>query len=155
FVGRTHALAVLNRAYGHASEGNGKFVMVTGEPGIGKSRTLHEFLVPLQDRVCILWGHCAPAGGLPYQALVEAIRALGADHQPHVDLPILAEVARLMPEFHTMFRNVPLPEVADSAHSRMRLYDALVLFVASYSKADTPAVLVQDAHQCADSGLLN
>jgi predicted ATPase/class 3 adenylate cyclase len=44
FVGREEELRVIRNSWNRASSANGGFVFVTGEPGIGKSRLVHEAL---------------------------------------------------------------------------------------------------------------
>ncbi len=42
--GRKHELQMLETAFEHAAQGNGKFILVTGEAGIGKTRLMQEAL---------------------------------------------------------------------------------------------------------------
>jgi class 3 adenylate cyclase/tetratricopeptide (TPR) repeat protein len=44
FVGREEELALLERAFDRAREGQGRIVGIVGEPGVGKSRLCHEFM---------------------------------------------------------------------------------------------------------------
>ena len=44
FVGRERELEALYRALEHAHEGHGQVVALVGEPGVGKSRLLYEFI---------------------------------------------------------------------------------------------------------------
>src|SRR5437870_654508 len=48
-VGRTRELETLNTAWYRASSGDGAVVLLTGEPGVGKSRLLYEFLRGLEE----------------------------------------------------------------------------------------------------------
>ena len=50
FVGREKDLGVLARCSERALAGNGQFVLIVGEPGIGKSRLVEEFRGHLADR---------------------------------------------------------------------------------------------------------
>jgi class 3 adenylate cyclase/predicted ATPase len=50
FVGRQEDLAVLARCSERALAGKGQFVLIVGEPGIGKSRLVEEFRGQLADR---------------------------------------------------------------------------------------------------------
>ena len=43
FVGRSQELQQLTRAWQQAQLGNGQAILISGEPGIGKSRIVHEF----------------------------------------------------------------------------------------------------------------
>src|SRR5208337_4863932 len=48
-VGREDELSLLIRRWTHAIEGEGQFVQIVGEPGIGKSRLLEEFRAKLAE----------------------------------------------------------------------------------------------------------
>jgi class 3 adenylate cyclase/predicted ATPase len=48
-VGREDELALLTRRWSRALEGEGQFVQIVGEPGIGKSRLIEEFRAKLAD----------------------------------------------------------------------------------------------------------
>ena len=50
FVGRRNELAVLDGRRKALAQSSGSFVLVTGEPGIGKTRLLTEFLELTLDR---------------------------------------------------------------------------------------------------------
>ena len=50
FVGREEDLAILARCSERAFAGDGQFVLIVGEPGIGKSRLLEEFRSQLAER---------------------------------------------------------------------------------------------------------
>jgi hypothetical protein len=50
FVGRRGDMEQLRRAWQAARAGRGQIVAVVGEPGVGKSRLVYEFKVPLQQR---------------------------------------------------------------------------------------------------------
>ena len=50
FVGRQEDLAILARCSERAFAGDGQFVMIVGEPGIGKSRLVEEFRSHLAER---------------------------------------------------------------------------------------------------------
>jgi class 3 adenylate cyclase/tetratricopeptide (TPR) repeat protein len=75
-VGRTRELDALNSAWYRASSGEGAVVLLTGEPGVGKSRLLYEFLRGLDEYgVLELETTCASYGGLiPYRPILEIMR---------------------------------------------------------------------------------
>jgi len=68
-AGRGRELERLQSAFGHAASGQGRTMVVLGEPGVGKSRLLYEFLRGLDgvDRL-ELETTCASYGGsFPYR----------------------------------------------------------------------------------------
>jgi len=54
FVGRRDELEQMQRAFAQARTGHGQIVAVMGEPGVGKSRLVYEFKVPLQAKCLVL-----------------------------------------------------------------------------------------------------
>jgi DNA-binding winged helix-turn-helix (wHTH) protein/tetratricopeptide (TPR) repeat protein len=78
FVGRRHELALLGELASQARGGAGRAVGVAGEPGMGKSRLLHEFTQALtaDASMTLLEGRCVSYGRLiPYLPLADLIRA--------------------------------------------------------------------------------
>jgi DNA-binding CsgD family transcriptional regulator/tetratricopeptide (TPR) repeat protein len=55
---RGHALEALTAAYASAERGEGRVVLVTGEPGIGKTSLVTRFLAGLDPRARVLFGSC-------------------------------------------------------------------------------------------------
>ena len=59
FVGRVHELADLASALDEAASGRGSLVLVTGEPGIGKTRLMNELgRVGRQRGLSLAAGRC-------------------------------------------------------------------------------------------------
>ena len=78
YVGRAKELAVLQASLGRALVGEGQFVTVLGEAGVGKSRLLLEFLSSLEGtEVNIIQSRCHTHGSTtPYLPLIDALRDL-------------------------------------------------------------------------------
>ncbi len=82
-AGRGQELERLQNAFRRAAAGQGGTMVVLGEPGVGKSRLLYEFLRGLDgvDRL-ELETTCASYGGsFPYRPIVELLRQ-------HLELPV-------------------------------------------------------------------
>src|SRR5262245_60699522 len=93
FTGRTAELARLTHRLDEARGGRGGVVLVMGEPGIGKTRTLEELAERVQAQgTLVLWGRCYEGeAGRPYGPFAEALgeyvrtaeaKALAADFGP-------------------------------------------------------------------------
>jgi len=78
FVGRGRELALLREAWMRAVEGDRcELMTVTGEPGVGKSRLVAEFVAALGVRVVV--GRCLSYGeGITYFPVVEVLKQLDA-----------------------------------------------------------------------------
>jgi class 3 adenylate cyclase len=75
YVGRSHELEMLDRCLSNNRTGL-RIVDVVGEPGIGKSRLLHEFRGRLGNRrLFVLAGSCSPDGQqTPFRPFIEVVR---------------------------------------------------------------------------------
>ena len=86
-VGRDRERALLEQAFGDAEAGRPALITVAGEPGIGKTTMVEEFLDDLRAsrRAHIARGRCSErlAGSEAYLPVLEALESLlvGEDHQ--------------------------------------------------------------------------
>jgi DNA-binding CsgD family transcriptional regulator len=153
FVGRERELALLAGWLDEAAEGKPRVVIVGGEAGVGKSRLVEELGHDVRRREYgWLLGAAADygAGGLPYGALVGALRpVVGA-----ADAPLLArlgparnELARLFPRLAGGRRPGADADTADIDDlSQVRLLESLLRLLELVS-AERPTVLVlEDLH---------
>lgn len=106
FIGRNGALVQLQHAWQRAAGGQRTLVWLTGEPGIGKTALIEQFIAGLGDVLCVR-GHCVEHHGTgePYLPVLEA----------------LAELCRTDPALAELLRSVAptwllqLPWLTDSA----------------------------------------
>jgi class 3 adenylate cyclase/tetratricopeptide (TPR) repeat protein len=76
FVGRTGEIGVLGEALRQAAAGHGQIVAVVGEPGVGKSRLVHEFVHSHHTATwLVLESNSASYGqATPYLPLIELLK---------------------------------------------------------------------------------
>src|SRR5262245_40813559 len=91
FVGREHELGLLLDRWNLAREGEGQAVVLSGEPGIGKSRILTELRARLEaHHAQILSFHCSPyyvhTAFYPIIANLERALQLAREQTPEVKL---------------------------------------------------------------------
>ncbi len=132
FVGRELELAALRDALASALNGRGRIVLVTGEPGIGKTRTSEEILAEARNRGAeVLWGRCQEWEGAPaYWPWLQILRRYverTSDETIQTDLTgIAGDLAQIMPE---MERFADTEQNTPAAYSpeqhRFRLFDAM------------------------------
>ena len=84
FVGRQREMSELVSAFDDARSGQGRLVMLVGEPGIGKTRTAEELAAHARKQGSqVLWGRCHQQQGLPpFWPWVQAIRSYVRDRDP-------------------------------------------------------------------------
>jgi len=80
FVGRSHELNLLTEAFRRAeAQSSAQLVTIVGEPGVGKSRLMHELFRWIDDRPQLVWwrhGRCLPYGeGITFWALGEIVKS--------------------------------------------------------------------------------
>ncbi len=152
YVGRVDERDRLTKALQTALAGRMRMVMIVGEPGIGKTRTVEELAAEAGVHGAqVLWGHAYEGDiNAPHMPFVDALRgftrALTPDALSDVLASDVAEIASLMPEIRDRFAAVPdLPRLEGEA-DRYRLYEAVTSFLRRAAR-DTPLMLVlEDLH---------
>jgi tetratricopeptide (TPR) repeat protein/class 3 adenylate cyclase len=77
FTGRDRELACLGDAFEDVRSGHGRFVTISGDAGLGKSRLLVEFRRTLDPSSALLIGRCSSyAQATPYMPFLQAMRQL-------------------------------------------------------------------------------
>jgi predicted ATPase len=157
FVGRARECAALSSALGAANDGRGTLCLISGEPGIGKSRLLAEFAAEqVHAGGSIHWGLAWEAGGAPvYWPWIQILRSiLTHEHaratlveQPHLAAGLVELVPELVPAAAGAGARLE-PEQA-----RFRLMDAVSSLLLS-AAAHAPLVLVLEDLHAADADSL-
>ena len=120
-VGREDELALLTRRWSRALEGEGQFVQIVGEPGIGKSRLIEEFRAKLAEtpHTWVEWAASQLLQNTPLHPLAEWGRQRfgGADATDEGRLADLENTLRLVgldpDEYAPLIAplvDIPLPE---------------------------------------------
>src|SRR5215470_18052847 len=135
FVGRVAEREALAAHVAAAQHGNGRVVLVSGEPGIGKTRLVEEAVAGLAPGR-VLWGQCQEIEGAPafwpwIQVLRAYVRATpGARLRGELG-DAAAELVRLVPAIRTRCPDVTAAreETLDPDAARFRLFDAMTMFL--------------------------
>ena len=148
FVGRTEEREELLRAWKEARAGGRRVVLVSGEPGIGKTSLVAEIARAAHDEDgTVLFGRCDEDPAAPYQPSAEALRgyagAVGISSvvdQAGASLPALA---RLVPGLIDVASPDEPLGTADADTERFWLFESVVTWLTAVA-AESPVVLVVD-----------
>jgi len=160
FVGREHELSTLMAALDEALAGEGRLVLIAGEPGIGKSRLAEEVGRHARRRGARVYvGRCWEAGGAPaYWPWVQALRAYIRDSDPEAVRAQLggegAELATILPELRGLVPDLPESPPADSDGARFRLLESVASFLRNAASAGPVVVGLDDLHAADAPSLL-
>ena len=139
FIGRAGELDALRAAW---TAGRRRFVLVSGPPGIGKTRLTAELAHAVDGTV--LYGSSPPEPLLSYQPFVEALGHYARNAAPALSGPGAVELAQLIPDLAVDPGTGPVSE--DPETRRYLMFEAMSALL----RAATPALLVLDDLHWAD-----
>jgi DNA-binding SARP family transcriptional activator len=153
-VGYEQELTALEDVLERALVGQGRVALLSGEPGVGKTRLADELSRVAQARGAdVIWARCWNGGSTPaFWPWTQVLRALVVDRDPAAVRAELGErvgdLAQLLPELGSA-----QTDVADPQEARFRLFDTASAFIRRAALA-RPLVLVFDDLQAADPSTL-
>jgi hypothetical protein len=158
YVGRQAERAWLKTAADRARAGECRIVLISGEPGMGKTRlATHTALEAHAEGAVVLLGRCQEDVRIPYEPWAEAIR----HYVEHAPSDLLArhvrrsggEVARLAPELAERVPRAPVPRATDPETERYLLWVAVAGLLEEASREGLVVLLLDDLH-CGDQPTL-
>lgn len=159
-VGRQTELGQLQELWMHAQqEGHSHLALISGEPGVGKTRLAHEVLVSAQlNGAVVLRGGCYEyEAATPYLPFAEALRDWVNTRTPaelRAQLGSNAfELARLAPEIEVKIGPLPSSPPLPPNDERLRLFDHVARFLQKIA-AERGLLLFFDDLHWADHGTL-
>ncbi len=159
-VGRDREMAKLCAGLDTAASGHGHLFLISGEPGVGKTRLADEVAVVADaKRMALLVGHCSEhdeaVAYLPFVEILEnfidrasnpdVLRTALGDQGP--------ELARLIPKLKTMLPELPPPLDLPPAQARRHLFNCFFDFVARIASEQPTLMILEDLHWADDSTL--
>jgi tetratricopeptide (TPR) repeat protein len=157
FVGREAELRLLREAVERAIAGRGRLVLLTGDPGMGKTFLAEQVVAYAESRGAqVVWGRCYEGEGAPafwpwVQVLRSAVRSLdGAAQRATLGA---ADLAHIVLEAGGGLPPVSPPLDRDSAQARFRLFDSVARILESWT-LQKPVVAVIDDLQGNDHSSL-
>jgi class 3 adenylate cyclase len=160
-VGREEEITMLMRRWERARQGDGQFVLIVGEPGIGKSRLIEEFHGRLRDapHTWLEWGCSQLLQNTPLHPIAEAWRQRfgGADvsaERRFAELESTLVQLKLDPAENAPLLapllDVPLPQERAPTlaleEMRRRKLAALTAVVMASARAQPLVLAIEDLH---------
>jgi tRNA A-37 threonylcarbamoyl transferase component Bud32/tetratricopeptide (TPR) repeat protein len=162
FVGRGSELEVLASAWAKATKsGQRSLVLVTGEPGIGKTRLCAEFAAQCAaEGAAVLMGRSDEQALIPYQPFIEV---LGGYVTTCPDATLLrhlesigggGELAMLLPELARRAPELPAVPAMNAEGQRFRLFESVSAFLSAVSAQQPVLIVLDDLHWADEPSLL-
>jgi tetratricopeptide (TPR) repeat protein len=153
FVGRERELAELRAGLDDVSASHGRLFLLSGEPGIGKTRLAEEISRDAAVRgIRVVWGRCWEGGGAPaYWPFIQILRAcvegLDAEQLKALLGSGASGIARLIPELKLLLPSLEETKAAtDSESARFRLFDAVATVLKNVARSEQLLIVVDDLH---------
>lgn len=153
-VGRDSELDAFRAAFDRMLAARRQLVLISGEPGIGKTRCAEAIADMAEDKgALVLWGRChEEAGAPPYWPWVQILRAyIDASSLDEVRLNMGAaakDIAALVPELlDSSQQTLESPSAsADSSAARFRTFDAIRQFFQRATQRVPIALVLENLH---------
>jgi len=129
-VGRKREIGTFRAAIQAAARGRGGMFLISGEPGIGKTRLIEEIVALAQrQELRVLLGRCVDDDeAVPYLPFVEMLESCATGFANGSALRTLLgeegpELARLMPKLRRLMPDLPQPPELPAEQARRNLYN--------------------------------
>jgi tetratricopeptide (TPR) repeat protein len=167
-VGREGELAELRAGLADVTAGHGHLFLLSGEPGIGKTRLADEFgRFAVAQGVRVAWGRCWEGGGAPaYWPWIQVVRAclteadaeqrsviLGSEATPQ----IAQDMAQLLPELHAAHAHTvrhPGLQPSDAEQARFQLFQSVGTLLRNVARIAPLLIVIDDLHDADHPSLL-
>src|SRR5262245_51212386 len=151
-IGREDELSQLESFWNRTERGEGHLVLLSGEPGIGKTRLVEELSAFANLRgALVLNGHFHPELGVTYlgfrEALQDYLRSIPPDKARKVIGTSAPELVKLVPEVEAIIPNIiPNPPMGELEAERLRLFDHVTQFLIRLTKKTPMLFVLEDLH---------
>ncbi len=157
-VGREKELELGRAIWQQALTGSSQMLLVSGEPGIGKTRFVHELIAyaTLSGGRCLV-GECFSEGGAPYEPLAPMIReSLGEGAKKRLDLPgyVLSDLVKITPGLDWLQAETSARQTQDASTEQQHIFESVFTWVDALSKQIPLLLFFDDIHWGDSASLL-
>ena len=151
YVGRVAERELLERSRAQARAGARQAVLVSGEPGIGKTRLAsYAALGANAEGFAVCWGACSEDLAAPYEPWIEVCSQL-VEHAPGdvLDRYVAAhggEIGRLARNLASRVPDAPAPQSTDPETERFLLFKAVGELLLAVARSQPLCVVLDDFH---------
>ena len=157
FAGRDELFARLMAAWERVVRGGSEVVLLSGEPGAGKTRLAQELARCVQDDAIVLAGRCDDGPTPPFQAFGTAlewfVRRAPPESIPRALGEFPGDLVRLVPHLDDLVEGLPSALNDEPDAERARLFASVESWLSAGGAAH-PRLLVLDDLQWADTPTL-
>jgi tetratricopeptide (TPR) repeat protein len=156
-IGRKKEFEEARTIWGKAASGQGQTLLISGEPGIGKTRLTREIMTHVEvSGGQVLLGGSYAEGGAPYAPFGQIVRKmLGSEGDHTVELPeyILADLITIAPDLQPLHPDVSPNPKLELKFEQQRMFESVTIFFKLLSEKAAIVLVLEDVHW-ADSGTL-
>jgi class 3 adenylate cyclase len=147
FTGRVREIDALLRAWRSAANGHRRAVLLTGEPGIGKTRLASELAkVAHDDGALVLYGACEDGMHASFQPFGEAL-AWYCEHIVEATFGRYpGDLSRLSVEVERRIGPLPASDTGALDSEQLRLFEATTSWLVDVAQQQPIVFLVDDLH---------
>jgi class 3 adenylate cyclase len=151
YVGRARERALVERARGDARTGARQLVLLSGEPGIGKTRLAsYQALAAHADGFAVCWGACSDDLAAPYKPWIDVCSQV-VEHSPIEVLDAYVglhggELGRLARNLSRRVPDAPAPRSTDPETERFLLFKAVGELLPAVARSQPLCVVLDDFH---------
>lgn len=156
-IGRESHIHQARNIWQKARNQEGQLLLISGEPGIGKTRLTREIrtLAEVSGGMALI-GECYSEGNPPYDTFAQIVRkGLARSQAKELSLPdpVMADLLTLAPDLAHQYPGIPPNPKLDPETEQQRLFEHVVTFFSTLAEKVPLMLAVEDGHW-ADEGSL-
>jgi predicted ATPase len=153
-------MALLRNGLKDAASGRGHVFLISGEPGVGKTRLADEIAAAAEAKqMTVLVGHCSErdeaVAYLPFVEVLEKfiVQVRGSDRLRAAFGDEGCHLALLVPKLRNLLPELPPPLEMEPAQARRHLFNCFCDFIARTCEEEPLLMILEDLHWADDSTL--